>query len=407
MAIVQTQNNMIYRKFKDLDLSLLGFGCMRLPLLDDGTINEPLCEEMFDYAIKHGINYFDTAYPYLQGYSEIVVGKILKKYDRKSFYLASKFPGHQFAKEYHPDEIFAEQLIKCDVDYFDFYLLHNVYEKSIETYRDPRWGIVDYFLEEKKKGRIKHLGFSCHGKLENLKEFLDLYADKMEFCQLQINYLDWTLQDAKAKYELVSSYNIPIWVMEPVRGGKLVNLNESQLTKLHEANPSAAPASSAFRFLIALDKVGMILSGMSNMDQVVDNIKTFENYVPLSNNELDSLMMIAEDLKNIVPCTGCKYCVAGCPKHLNIPYLLDAYNDIKTDIDGGLTASMQIEILDDDKKPSNCISCKRCNNTCPQKIDVASAISDLNKIYATMPKWKDISDARIKEAEIIRDKLNK
>ena len=215
---------MIYKDFLGIKLSQLGFGTMRLPTLENGEINQPLFEEMVDYAIKNGVNYFDTAYPYHGGKSEIATGLALKKYPRDSYYLATKYPGHQIASEYNPAEIFEEQLKKCGVEYFDFYLLHNVYEKSSETYMDERWGIVDYFVKQKELGRIRHLGFSSHGRYDNLKEFLDYCGDKMEFCQLQLNYIDWTLQQGREKCDLLKERGIPVWVMEPVRGGALAKL---------------------------------------------------------------------------------------------------------------------------------------------------------------------------------------
>lgn len=203
---------MIYTDFHGEKLSLLGFGTMRLPLVPGGgpaDIDEKTTADMVRYAMDHGVNYFDTAYPYHGGMSERVIGRVLKDYDRQSFYLATKYPGHQISDSYDPAAIFEEQLQKCGVEYFDFYLLHNVYEKSIETYTDPRWGIIDYFLEQKKNGRIRHLGFSSHGGVELLESFLSRYGKDMEFCQIQLNYLDWTMQDAKAKCELLRRYSIP------------------------------------------------------------------------------------------------------------------------------------------------------------------------------------------------------
>ena len=201
---------MIYSEFCGKKLSLLGFGAMRLPQ-KDGGIDCELTEEMVKYAIDNGVNYFDTAWPYHGGESERVLGKILSGYDRDKFYLATKYPGHQLSSSYDPAAIFEKQLEKCGVEYFDFYLLHNVYEKSLDVYFDPKWGIIDYFREQKRLGRIKHLGFSSHGQPENLREFLDICGD-MEFCQIQLNYLDWTLQDAKAKYELLTERGIPVCV---------------------------------------------------------------------------------------------------------------------------------------------------------------------------------------------------
>ena len=228
---------MIYRDFKGTKLSLLGFGTMRLPVLENGQIDAALTQKMVDYAMAHGVNYYDTAWPYMQNRSETVVGQCLKKHPRDSFYLATKFPGHMVAETYDPADIFEQQLQKCQVEYFDFYLLHNVYENSVHVYDDPRWGIVDYFVEQKKQGRIKHLGFSSHADLPCLTDFLNRYGDEMEFCQLQFNYLDWTLQHGKEKYELLRQRNIPLWVMEPVRGGKLVTLEPDEEQRLHAIRP--------------------------------------------------------------------------------------------------------------------------------------------------------------------------
>ena len=199
----------------------------------------------------------------------------LKKYPRESFHLATKFPGHMLAETYHPADIFEQQLKKCQVDYFDFYLLHNVYENSIGVYTDPRWDIVNYFVEQKRLGRIKHLGFSSHAYLPCLTEFLDRYGDQMEFCQLQFNYLDWTMQHGKEKYDLLKSRGIPLWVMEPVRGGKLVTLPEADEQRLHALRLGASIASFGYRWQQGFDNVHMVLSGMSNLEQMVDNIRTF------------------------------------------------------------------------------------------------------------------------------------
>lgn len=264
---------MIYSDFQGIKISKLAFGTMRLPCREDKTIDSEKVCEMVDCAIKNGVNYFDTAFPYHGGMSEIEVGKALARHPRESFYLATKYPGHQIADEYHPEEIFEKQLKKCGVEYFDFYLLHNVYEKSMPVYQDKRWGIIDYFLEQKRLGRIKHLGFSSHGRPDNLKGFLDYCGDKMEFCQIQLNWLDWTLQEAQKKVEILNAYNIPIWVMEPVRGGRLCKLPSAALEYMKEKRPEESIASWSFRWLLNIPGVSVILSGMSNMEQMQDNIK--------------------------------------------------------------------------------------------------------------------------------------
>lgn len=386
---------MIYSDFNGIKLPLLGFGAMRLPLLSDkpdSQVDEAQVYDMVEYAISHGVNYFDTAYPYHGGESERIIGRILKKYPRDQFYLATKYPGHQISKSYDPAAVFEEQLEKCGVDYFDFYLLHNVHENSIHTYCDPRWGIIDYFLEQKKKGRIHYLGFSSHGGVDNLREFLDLHGDNMDFCQIQLNYLDWTLQDAKTKYELLTERNIPVWVMEPVRGGKLAKLSDSNEEKLKAIRSDESIPAWAFRFLQGLPNVHMILSGMSNMEQMMDNVHTFEMRIPISETEKSLLFEIAEEIKNSIPCTACRYCCSGCPKGLNIPMLLSYYNEFR--FSPGLNTSARLDALPEDKKPSACIGCGKCTTICPQKIDIPAAMHEFAEKLAQMPSWAEVCRKR-------------
>lgn len=393
---------MIIKSFKDKKLSLLGFGTMRLPMNEDGSIDEVQTREMVDYAIKHGVNYFDTAYPYHGGQSEIVIGKILKDYPREKFYLANKFPGHQIAESYDPKAIFEEQLEKCGVEYFDFYLLHNVYENSIETYMDPKWGILDYFKEQKRLGRIKHLGFSTHGSLETIKKFLDYCGEDMEFCQIQLNYLDWTLQNAKEKYEFLKERKIPVFVMEPLRGGKLASYPEEIEAQMKEKRDWEYISAWAFRFLQGLIGVRLILSGMSNMEHMKENVKSFLYYKDLKKDEEEFLLGIAEDMKKSVPCTACKYCMDACPMGLNIPLFMEVYNELK--FSPSVNASMRIECLSDDKKPSACIKCGNCSSTCPQHIQIPEILEELSGMLETMPKWSDISKARAEAAKKLQNK---
>ena len=306
-------------------------------------VDETQMAEMVAYAIDHGVNYFDTAYTYHRFESEHVIGRILKQYQRSSFYLATKFPGHNILPNYEPERIFEEQLVKCGVDYFDFYLLHNVYENSIKTYLNPKWGIVDYLLEQKKAGRIRHLGFSAHGRAETIRKFLDVYGDKMEFGQIQLNYLDWTLQDAKAKYELLTEHGLPVWVMEPVRGGGLAKLSPENEEKLKAARPEESIPAWAFRWLQSLPNVKIVLSGMSNMQQVEDNVKTFSTSKPLNEKEKRLLEGVAVSMMDLLPCTACRYCCTDCPQKLDIPMLLSLYNECR--YEPSLTVSMNVDAL--------------------------------------------------------------
>ena len=383
---------MIYRNFKEDSLSLLGFGTMRLPVLENGQIDGEQTETMVALAMEAGVNYFDTAYPYHGGESEIVIGRILKKYPRNSYRLATKYPGHQIVEKYDPKAIFEEQLEKCGVDYFDYYLLHNVYENSMHIYTDEKIGVMEYFREQKRLGKIRHLGFSSHGRLENLKEFLDLYGDEMEFCQIQLNYLDWTLQQAKEKYELLTQWGIPVWVMEPVRGGKLASLTEKDVKALKEKRPDESVASWSFRFLQELPNVTMILSGMSNVEQMKDNLKTFQNENPLSDGERALLLTIAEGMKQSVPCTSCRYCCDGCPLGLDIPKMIATYNEIV--IAPSTNAVMWLDALAAEKLPAACIKCGKCSKICPQGIAVPDVLEEFVTRLEKIPKWADICRER-------------
>ncbi len=391
---------MIYTDFCGKKLSMLGFGTMRLPTLPDGSIDEELTFEMTDYAMAHGVNYFDTAYPYHNGMSEIVIGKALSKYPRESFYLANKYPGHQINETYYPAEIFEEQLSKCGVQYFDFYLLHNVYENSAHIYLDEKWGIIEYFKEQKRLGRIKHFGFSSHAKLENLKAFLDIAGDDMEFCQIQLNWLDWTLQDAKGKVEILNERNIPIWVMEPVRGGKLCKLSAEDEAKLASLRPSEGVPAWGFRFLQGINGVTVILSGMSNSEQMADNIATFDELKPLNESENEAVLNIAEGMKSSVPCTACSYCTEGCPMGLDIPSLIATYSELC--VDAKTNPTMWIEGLPADKQPSACIGCGSCEHICPQGIAIPTVMKDLSEKLDKIPKWSDICRERAEAAAKLR-----
>ena len=379
---------MIYADYKDKQLSLLGFGAMRLPE-KDGKIDEATVEQMVRSAMESGVNYFDTAWPYHGGMSERVMGKVLSQYPRESFYLADKYPGHQIMKDMDPARIFEEQLRRCRVEYFDFYLLHNVYEKSIDTYLDPDLAVLDYFREQKRLGRIKHLGFSTHARLETMERFLDICGEDMEFCQIQLNYLDWTLQDAKAKYDMLTARGIPVWVMEPVRGGKLANFTDDRLTALR---PGVSTASWGFRFLQGLPNVKMILSGMTTMEHVEDNLNTFKVRAPLSEQETALLLEIAEGMKNAIPCTACRYCCDGCPMGLDIPTMMSICSDIR--FAPVVNSVMMLQFAPDDKKPSACIACGKCTKVCPQGIDIPAVMKELAERLESIPHWEEICRQR-------------
>ena len=392
---------MIYRDFQDVKLSALGMGAMRLPVVDgdDSKIDEAAAFAMVDEAMARGVNYYDTAWGYHNGNSELVMGKALARHPREKFYLATKFPGYDLSNMGKVEEIFEKQLEKCQVEYFDFYLFHNVCEMNIDAYLDPKYGTYDYLLAQKKNGRIRHLGFSAHGDYDVMKRFLEAYGKDMEFCQIQLNYLDWDFQDAKRKVELLNQWNIPVWVMEPLRGGKLASLAPEDEAKLKALRPDEGIPAWAFRYLQSIPSVVVTLSGMSNMEQMKDNIATFEMDKPLNETELETLHAIAQGMvkKIVLPCTACHYCTSHCPQGLDIPNLLSLYNE-HCFTQGGFIAPMALSAIPADKQPSACIGCGACAAICPQRIDIPAAMKDLAEKLAGIPKWTDICRQREKAA---------
>lgn len=371
--------------FKGKKLSALGLGCMRLPVINgnDADVDKKAVGEMVDYAMANGINYYDTAWGYHSEHSEESIGAALAKYPRESFYLADKFPGYDLANIDKVEEIFEEQLRRCGVDYFDFYLFHNVCEMNVGPYTDPKYRIFDYLTEQKKAGRIKHLGFSSHGSLAVMERFLEAYGDSMEFCQIQLNYLDYKFQKADEKIKLLSRYGIPVWVMEPVRGGRLTNLEPEYRKKLLSVRGDLTPAEWAFRFLQSLPEVTVVLSGMSNMQQLKENIETFGEKKPLGEAEIKALEEVVSDMlgKNALPCTSCRYCTTHCPQGLDIPSLIALYNQKRFTGDDFI-APMTLSALPDDKKPSACIGCRSCEAVCPQGLKISEAMSDFARLMS-------------------------
>ncbi len=387
---------MIYKPFQELSLSTLGMGNMRLPTINGQreVIDEEKARQIIEYAYEHGVNYYDTAYRYHGGASETFVGKVLSQYPRDTWYLASKMPGHMMqAKDgkivpvgYLAGEtirsiadIFEKQLKKCGVEYFDFYLLHNVCETSYGFYTDHDIRVVEYLLEQKKAGRIRHMGFSAHGRAETIDHFLYDF-DCFEFVQLQLNYMDWVLQDAKRKYEVVTSHGIPVIVMEPVRGGRLASLSNDANEMLKKVRPQSSIASWAFRFLQSLDNVQVVLSGMTTMEQVQENVTLFLKSDPLSEAENGLLFKAVSDMIRLVPCTACRYCCEGCPQGLNIPKLISMYNEASNEASGNMLFTLGA--MKKEELPSACLGCGACAKLCPQGIDVPGVM----KRYAQLLK---------------------
>ena len=372
----------MYRDFHGMKLSALGFGAMRLPVIDgdDGRIDEAVALRMVDTAMQNGINYYDTAWGYHGENSELVMGKALSRYPRDSFYVATKFPGYDASNWGKVEEIFERQLKKLGVEYFDFYLFHNVCEMNIDAYLDDeKYGIYSYLMKQKQNGRIRHLGFSCHGNMPVLRRFLDAYGRDMEFCQLQLNYLDWTFQNGREKVALLDQQNIPVWVMEPLRGGRLAKLDSGYEAQLKEFRPDEEIPAWAFRFLQSIPSVTVILSGMSNEEQLEKNLVTFAEDKKLNEAEMKALLGIAEKMlsKGTVPCTACHYCVSHCPQELDIPALLALYNE-HAYTGGGFIAPMALSALPEEKRPQACLQCRSCEQVCPQQIKISEVLADFS-----------------------------
>ena len=373
---------MIYKDFQGLKLSALGMGTMRFPTVNGNRseIDQTAVEEMVAYAMEKGVNYYDTAWGYHDGQAELAIGKALKKYPRKSFYLADKFPGYDVKNIERVEEIFEKQLEKCQVEYFDFYLVHCVTDGNVDNYVDPKYKVREYLFEQKRNGRIRHLGFSLHGSVQTMEKIMDYYGEMIEFCQIQLNWLDWDLQDAKSAVERLREYGLPIWVMEPVRGGSLAKVDPFYENKLKAMRPNASTVEWAFRFLQSFPDVVVTLSGMSDMSQLQQNIATFASEQPTTEQENTTLFAVAKSMteKQTLPCTSCRYCTTYCPMELNIPTLIELYNEHI--YSGGVATRLNaIDELPDDKKPSACVGCRACEAVCPQAI----------KISEMMPKFME------------------
>ena len=395
---------MINTKFKDIEISRLGYGIMRMPKKGDGPIiDDAAAMKLIERAYSAGINYFDTGYFYHSGDSERFIGQALRNFPRESYYLSNKMPGNMmtykdgelrievsgFGMESKTlsgvGDVFEYQLELCGEDYFDFYMLHNVAETTYDIYTSEELAVVDYLLEQKKAGRIKYLGLSTHGRADTIEAFLDYLeacgqGDAMEFCMIQLNYLDWMLQEAGKKYELLTERGIPVWVMEPVRGGKLADLKGAAANMLQAARPQDSQASWAFRHLQSLDNVAVVLSGMSNMEQLEENIALFSNSDPITADEATLLDRVVEALAKFVPCTSCQYCIAGCPVGLDIPVLLSMYNEAEYDVFWTIRAALRA--LGEGKQPADCTACGLCNPLCPQNIDIPAALKKFDELLA-------------------------
>lgn len=363
---------MIDKAFCGISLSRLGLGNMRLPTQEDkagAPINYPRAKAIVDYAIAHGINYFDTAYNYHSGTSESFLGDALGEYDRSSYHLATKFNYHA-----NPDfrAQFEEQLERLKTDYVDFYLLHAVGDSNVENYLGC--GCIDYFREQKAKGRIRYFGFSSHASPAVLERVLG--ENDWDFVQIQLNYYDWLYGTAKEEYSRITAKGLPVMVMESVRGGRLAKLSPESVAMLKAAHPDWSIPSWAFRFLKRLEGVQVALSGMSSLEQIQDNVATYADERALTDEEEQLLFEACAAYRRevTVPCTACRYCCDGCPAGIDIPAVLEIYNRWKID---GAGALRRLEELTSQGKPADCVSCGACKSECPQGIDIPQVMAEL------------------------------
>lgn len=369
------------KTFKGIDHnpSLLGFGCMRFPKIspDKEDIDEVLSEKMLDLAYQSGVTYYDTAYPYHQGLSEKFLGKVMKKYPRESYYLATKMPGWLLKSLDDAKRIFNEQLDNLNTSYVDYYLCHALSKKGYEAYQIP--GVMDFLKEMKKQGKIKHLGFSFHDTPDVLEDIIN--DQEWDFVQLQLNYLDWDYQNAKKQYEIVSRYGVPVIVMEPVRGGTLANLCQESSDILKEAEPNQSIASWAIRYAASKENVMTVLSGMSNLEQTDDNIKSLSDFKPVNSEGqllIDQALKVFLD-KELIPCTNCKYCMP-CPEGVDIPGIFKVFNDYQLK-KWEKQFINNYKKMDESKHAKHCVACGLCMTHCPQNIMIPDRLDEINALY--------------------------
>lgn len=360
----------------------LGFGLMRLPE-KDGKIQHEEVQRMVDAYMAAGLNYFDTAYVYHSGLSEVAAREdLVKRYPREDFMLATKLPGWELHSEADVERIFSEQLERAGVDYFDFYLLHSIEEgnnyEAYEKYDCYRWG-----LQKKEEGKIRHFGFSFHGSPELLIKVLDEHPE-MEFVQIQLNYADWqnpVVRSGKL-YEILKERNIPMIIMEPVKGGTLANLTPELTEKFEKVRPGASSASWALRFVGSLPGVMTILSGMSSEEQMKDNLNTFQNFEPLSEEEKKTVEEVTAAMLNIpqIGCTACRYCTDGCPMKISIPDIFRVVNTMTLYPDDTFRPkAFYSDITTNAGKASDCIGCGQCEGVCPQHLPIISLLKDASE----------------------------
>ena len=377
------------RNFCGEDISLLGFGLMRLPKVAPGSqeIDYEASSKLVDYAIEHGVNYFDTAHTYVG--SEEFAGHALSKYPRESYYIATKCPPWKLKSPEDFESIFEGQLKKLKTDYIDYYLVHNFAEElkraegnELHFEHFEKIKMYDILKQKKAEGKIRHIGFSFHGTPALLEKVVEKY--EWDFAQIQLNYVDWTATDAKQQYEILSSHNIPITIMEPLRGGTLSTLSESSAKILTDANPNVSLSNWGLRYATSLPGIKVALSGMNEMYQLEDNLATMKNYQPVSDEERAILYKAASEYSKsgAVPCTGCEYCIP-CPVGVKIPRIFAIYNYYKL-VNFRIPFDNGYSTLAENEKASACVNCGKCVEQCPQHLAIPDYLEEIAE-FANSP----------------------
>ena len=368
-----------------------GFGCMRLPMIGE-EVDIEQTKQMVDAFLDAGFNYFDTAHGYIQGKSEKALKTCLtSRYPREKYILTDKLTANYFKTEADIRPFFESQLEICGVEYFDFYLMHAQGLVNYDHFKECR--AYETAFELKKEGKIRHVGISFHDRAEVLERILTEYPE-IEVVQIQFNYVDYddpAVQSRKC-YEVCRKFNKPVIVMEPVKGGMLANPPEQVANVLKAAEPNSSVASWAIRFAASLPGVITVLSGMSDVAQMQDNLATFDHPEPLSTEEQALLLEIAEGFKSAVPCTACRYCCDGCPQEIDIPQMLRVLNELR--VVPSTNAIMAVEALPESRQPQSCLGCGACAAVCPQKIDIPGCMQELTERIAKLPSWAEISRQR-------------
>lgn len=371
---------MEYRSMERLEErpSLLGFGCMRLPTVPDsnGVVDEAKTKEMIGRAIDAGVTYFDTAYPYHSGQSEKVLGRVMKNWDRKQYLLATKLPLWLIKSRDDVERVFAEQLERLQTDYVDFYLFHGIGKDRWRMIKDLE--LIPLLEQYQKQGKIRHLGFSFHDDYEVFEEVMN--ARQWDFCQIQLNYMDENFQAGLKGCRLAEKLGVPIIVMEPVKGGSLATLPEDVAAYFRQQDPSKSIASWAVRWAAGAPAVKVVLSGMSNMEQVEDNIKTFDSFHPLNEQEQKTVAKVVEAIRARVKngCTGCQYCMP-CPFGVDIPRNFAVWNEHAMYQNDRHARYMYQTVLTEEQRADHCQKCGACETKCPQKISIRADLQRLDQ----------------------------